>query len=355
MKKFFSVFLSIFLLITTLFYGCNSNRVLTFTAFSTPVIIQSNDKPIKDSVKEQITQLFAHLENEFSTSKQNSTTSAFNNLNTNQTLNVSSRFAFVLEQCTSLYQFTNGAFNPCILPLLEVWKFTDYKVLNFTPPTTEQVSSALAICDFNAVKLNENTISKTQQGVKLDFGGILKGYALDLALEILKENGYQTGYISVGGSSLALLSVNSLSVKHPRATQNKPTILSINCENKNYLTLSTSGDYERYYDYNGTRYSHIIDAKTGLPTQTGVASATLLGVSGVESDALTTAICTMHHSPTDLIQSALVSMLNKISSTYSNAEFYIVYDKDGVKQILTNKKQGEDFTLLDTEYTVVNI
>lgn len=353
MKKTISVFLTLILSFCAVaFSGCSGNKVLTFSAFGTFIYVQSNDKKISSKTEEQLIDLFSSLDEEFSLSKENSLINLFNGAETGSTTRISPRFREVFNTCVNMYEFTNKTFNPSIVPLLDLWQFSNYKVLNFSPPTQEQIDIALAKCDFSSITLVEDGLTKTKD-VKLDFGGILKGYAVDLALEILRNAGHEKGFISVGNSSLALLGVNELSIIHPSATNKN--IISVDCKNNLFQTLSTSGDYERFYDYNGVRYSHIIDARTGYTATTGITSATLIGISGIESDALTTALCATSHNPTDFTNSDLVNLLKQIETHYSGVEFYVVYNKDGVKQILTNKKQGEDFTLLDTEYSVKNI
>lgn len=355
MKRLFSVILTIILSFSTFaFSGCSGSKTLNFTAFGTYIYVQSNDKNISPDTEEQLLDLFSSLDQEFSRSKENSLINLFNNSEVGSTTRVSPRFREVYNVCLNVNEFTSGTFNPCIVPLLDLWQFSNYKVLNFTPPTKEQIDIALSKCDISGIALANDGLTKTKD-VQLDFGGILKGYAVDLALEILRDAGHEKGFISVGNSSLALLGVNQLSIIHPNATDSKPNIIAVDCKNNLFQALSTSGNYERYYDFNGVRYSHIIDARTGYTANTGVTSATLIGISGIESDALTTALCATSHNPTDFTKSDIVNLLNRITARYNGVEFYVVYNKDGVKQILTNKKQGEDFTLLDTEYSVKNI
>jgi thiamine biosynthesis lipoprotein len=130
--------------------------------------------------------------------------------------------------------------------------------------------------------------------MKIDLGGIGKGYAVDKIRELYDEKGFEYGYISFGTSSVGLF-------RH--STQGRFT-LGLNSPRTlfgdNYMTLkvndvniSTSGDYEQYYEIDGVRYCHIIDPTTGKPVQTGIYTATVIGGSAAEDDAYTTAIMTM--------------------------------------------------------------
>ena len=299
--------------------------------------------------------MFSELEDEFDVNNEQSFLYSFNNLSNGSSLQVSQRFTSVFNYAKQLYEFTDHKFNPTLLSLSELWQFQNYPVLNFSPPSLTDIENLKGSTDFSNVTLIENLISKTDPNTKLDFGGILKGYAVDYILEELLNVGCKNGYVSVGGSSLALLSVPTLTVRNPRATDNLPYALTINCQNKNNVTLSTSGDYERFYEYQGERFSHLIDGETGAPTTSGVISATMLGANGSFTDAITTALCLSPHNSLDLNSSELVNLMRKILLEYPNAEFYVFYEKDSVKQLLTNKNQGEDFTLLDSRYSVVKI
>ena len=144
-------------------------------------------------------------------------------------------------------------------------------------------------------------------------------------------------------------------MRHPRATDDTPLIITIDTKNLADVFVSSSGDYEKYHVYNGKKYSHILDPITGSPADTGIVGATVIVKDGGFSDAITTALCTLSHNSNDLNSSNLVQMMNKITERFTNAHIYVFYIKDGVKNVITNKKQGENFTLHDTDFTVVNI
>jgi thiamine biosynthesis lipoprotein len=130
--------------------------------------------------------------------------------------------------------------------------------------------------------------------MKIDLGGIGKGYAVDKVKEIVEEYGFEYGYINFGSSSMALLGhatrgSYTLGLTNPRTYYGDDYIrLQLN-----NVCVSTSGDYEQYYEFDGVRYCHIIDPTTGKPVQTGVYTATVIGGSAAEDDAYTTAIMTM--------------------------------------------------------------
>ena len=136
------------------------------------------------------------------------------------------------------------------------------------------------------------TVDGVSYTMQIDLGGIGKGYAADEGAKLLKERGYDYGYLNVGSSSIALLkSVKeetdyawNLGLRHPRG---EGKYLEVPLKD---VTCSTSGDYENCYTVDGVRYSHVIDPSTGCPYRSNLITATVSGLPAAEADALTTAI-----------------------------------------------------------------
>ncbi len=349
MKKFLLIFS---LILTAIFampnFGCANSQILTLTAFDTVVRIEAHDKNISKNTQNQLSELFSTLEKQFDVNDKTSFIHQLNCTESNNEIELSSTQKEVLALAKECFVFSEGKFNPAVYPLVKLWGFDNYGLtVDFNKPSDQNIQAELAKVDLDAIVLDGNKLYKTKDDIQIDLGGLVKGYALDKALEIMLDGGHSSGYISLGSSSLAILSVESFTISHPR--KDKETILEINVKGQENITLSTSGDYERYFEENGVRYSHILDPKTGYPIQTGVASATVVGTSGAFSDAITTALCVCDG------QDELVALMQKIISAYPKSQIYVVCEKDEQKQILTNKKQGEDFTLLDTDYSIINL
>ncbi len=355
MKKLSLYFSLIFILIITLSCtACKGSHIFTFNNFYTVGRVETHDKAMSTDTAKKLSDLFFQIEKEFNKEIDGSITYKLNNAGANENIALTQMQKEVLALSKEYYDYSQ-TFNPAVYPLVDLWSFENFNfVVDFVKPQDSQIQEILDkdLTDYSKVVLEDNYAYKTDAQIKIDLGGLVKGYAVDKALEIMIEAGHESGYINVGNSSMALLNVESLNVTHPR--KKGQTLLTVNTKDLVNATLSTSGDYERYFEYQGKRYSHIIDPRTGYPIETGVASATVIGATGTFTDAITTSLCTLNHNPSDLVNSELVSMMKKILQSYPNAQIYVVYEKDGVKQLLTNKKQG-DFTLLDTEYSVVNI
>lgn len=359
MRKF-CLFLTliIFCLSASTLFACDKGgSSLDCYYFKTGIHIETHDKPLTDKTVAELKNLFSSLENEFDNKKEDSLVYSFNNLGVGEKISLSKHGANVLSLSKRCFSFTDGLFDPSVYPLVKLWQFSpNYPVNDFTPPTEEQILETLNTVGFDGATFNfdDDTLTKNKEGVMLDFGGIVKGYAADRGAEILKNAGHNSGYISIGGSSLRILSVESLGVIHPKKANLGQSILSVNLKGKKDLSVSTSGDYEKSYVFGNKSYSHLINPKTGYPADTGVHSVTVIGADGGFSDAVTTAACLKEHHPNSALTSPLTTFLSKILNEYPTAQVYAIYD-DGInKQILTNQNQGESFTLLDSEYTIIN-
>lgn len=182
---------------------------------------------------------------------------------------------------------TNGAFDPTIGALVRLW---DIGGPNEQVPTAEEISAARATVDWHQVQVSGDTV-QIGKGQALDIGAAGKGAACDAAKEILTENQAKSAVISVGGSIL-LYGENpagddwSVGIRDPRGASNTQlgtlTLKAGQC-------VSTSGDYERYFEQDGVRYCHILDPRTGAPADSGLISVTVVSPSGLVSDVLSTA------------------------------------------------------------------
>ena len=241
----------------------------------------------------------------------------FNNAIDGQTIEVSEVTYKLLSKAKDAYSLTNGDYNPCVYHLVDLWGFskrffTNYKktkvydrdfVDNYYPlPDNKYVDAFKLLTDFDKVEFSENngkyTLTKNNTKVsidgvdyylKLDIGGIIKGYVTDVVKAIMVTKNVTKGYVSYGTSSLCLLDNADntgweLTLTHPRK---EGTYCDMRMSNK---FVATSGDYERFYNVDGKRYSHLIDGKTGKPIDNGVCSVTVFCDDGLIADALSTAL-----------------------------------------------------------------
>lgn len=205
-----------------------------------------------------------------------------------------------LELCLELSEETDGAFDISIGALAQLWNI-DEAAENpkaFVMPTDEQILAALAVSGYEKIKIEDHRIY-IPDGMVLDMGAVGKGIFLGEAYSVLKESAI-SGVVAAGGSILTYgykAGGNDwkVGIVDPFDTSEVIAVLSV--EGSGYI--STSGDYERYVEYNGVRYHHILDPHTGYPADTGIrgVSAVLTAENelqnGLLSDAITTAVFVM--------------------------------------------------------------
>jgi len=220
--------------------------------------------------------------------------SALSELNTafshGKSVTVAPELEAMLREAAQLSEQSGGLFNPAIGGMVKLWGF---HADEFKPalPDGKQLAALVAaqpqMSDISFHRQKDSiALGSRNRSVQLDFGGYAKGYALDRAAALLKQQGIQHALINIGGNVMALGSHGSRSwrvgIQHPR----KPGPIAT-LELHDGEAIGTSGDYQRYFELNDKRYCHVIDPRTGQPVQ-GVEAVTVLthGVrAGVLSDA----------------------------------------------------------------------
>jgi thiamine biosynthesis lipoprotein len=200
---------------------------------------------------------------------------------------VSHELATMLIEAAQLSAISNGLFNPAIGGLIQTWGFQadDFKatlpdekkitaLLKANPQMSDLSFSPACSPSPSPSERGELCISSRNRSVQLDLGGYAKGYALDRAADILKQQGMNNALINIGGNVLALGSHGHrpwrVGIQHPR----KPGALAT-LELHDGEAIGTSGDYQRYFELDGKRYCHVIDPRTGQPVQS-VQAVTIL-------------------------------------------------------------------------------
>ncbi|HPF09515.1 MAG: FAD:protein FMN transferase [Candidatus Cloacimonetes bacterium] len=185
----------------------------------------------------------------------------------------------------SLYQVTDGAFDITIKPVWDLW---DFNSENPIPPDPKLLKSALDMVGFDKIYFDKEKLIKPR-GMQLSLGAIAKGYIFDKASALMQEKGLSHGFIN-SRSSITFFGdqVHPLVyITHPRNVD--ATIASFRLDNR---SVGTSGDYQQYFEHEGTRYHHIIDAHTGYPVE-DIFSVTVIHPSAAWADGLSTALFLM--------------------------------------------------------------
>ena len=157
-------------------------------------------------------------------------------------------------------------------------------------PTAQQIEEHLGAVDYRHVVLDRErrTIFFKAAGVRINLGGIAKGYVVERAAAMLRARGVTHALLNAGGDTRVIGDRRGqpwiVGIRHPRVADQVVTRLPLVDE-----AISTSGDYERYFEENGRRYHHIINPATGRPTE-GILTVTVIGPDGTLTDGLDTAI-----------------------------------------------------------------
>lgn len=160
-------------------------------------------------------------------------------------------------------------------------------------PDDATVEAERAHINFRYVTLDQGkgTVRFAEPGVRINLGGIAKGYVVERGVDILRRHGVRYGVVTAGGDSRLLGDRRGrpwmIGIRDPR--EDGKVAISVPLEDE---AISTSGDYERYFDEDGTRYHHIIKPSSGRPVE-GVHSATVIGPDAVMTDALSTSVFVM--------------------------------------------------------------
>ena len=185
--------------------------------------------------------------------------SLLSQINLGKEVNIDNETISLLEHAFNCFEQSEGLFDVTAGRLNSLWDFKKKKV-----PSQEEISYALSVTDFSKVSWNNGTLSMPA-GMNVDFGGIVKEYAADTLAVLAKKFGVRYGLINLGGD-IAIVGNKpdgiawKVGITDPRGTETE--IASIDIYSGG---LATSGDYKRYFIYEGKRYSHILNPKTGFP------------------------------------------------------------------------------------------
>ena len=195
----------------------------------------------------------------------------------------------LIEESALLSKQSDGLFNPAIGALVKLWEFHDDEPPQGPPPGQQAIAQWLAQKhSMNDLQLHELKLSSSNRHLKLDFGAFAKGYGVDRAIEHLRNQGVNNAIVNAGGDLRAIGNKGgvpwSIGIRDPRG-ENVIASLKIDGDE----SVFTSGDYERYYEYQGVRYHHILDPRTGYPAAE-FSSVTVVHNSAAVADAAATAL-----------------------------------------------------------------
>ncbi len=197
----------------------------------------------------------------------------------------------IVSKALEINKTTNGAFDISIYPLMVKWGFTTQK---YNVPSKNEISKLLKDVDSSKIIFDEKSGNiKLKENMKIDLGGIAKGYTSNRVMQIFKECGVKSGLVSLGGNVQVLGTKNDgtawqIAIENPDKSSDYIGVVSVKDK-----AVITSGGYERYFEKNGKTYHHILDPETGYPAESGLKSVTIVSDDGTLADALSTSLFVM--------------------------------------------------------------
>lgn len=239
--------------------------------------------------QQQIDSLLRRFDSSASLWKPNSILSRVNNNDPQVELDKTLEILFNKSMVVS--QESNGAFDITVGPLVSAWGFGFSDRMKVDQHV---IDSLLPLVDFRNVRLEDHKIVKTDSRIRIDFNAIAQGYAVDLVAGFLEEKGVDAYLVDIGGEVFGRgtkpdKSTWNVGIELPAADAmaGRQVKAIVTLQNK---ALSTSGNYRKYYEENGVRYSHTIDPATGYPVKHSLLSVSVLASDCMTADAFATVL-----------------------------------------------------------------
>lgn len=233
----------------------------------------------------------------------------------------------VLRASKEIYNKSNGAFNPAVMPLVNAWGFGPDKSMD---PDSAMIDSLMSFTQFDLVEFDQHHAWKKDKRVQLDFSAVAKGQGVDIVLEFLQSKGIKDAFVEIGGE------VNARGTN----AHGKPWVVGIldpssDVLNQSYIAtvglengaVATSANNFNYVIRDGVRYTHTLDPSTGYPAHNPILSASVFANNCMTADAYATAFMVMGH-----------EKAKEIVEKDPELEAFLIYSKpDGSTAAYTSK------------------
>mgnify|MGYP000719451135 CR=1 FL=1 len=249
--------------------------------------------------------------------------SRFNKAPAGSPVTISDELELVTRFALEMSRRSNGAFDPTLSPLINLWGFGEAGPA-LAPPSDAAIQKARQIVGWQKIQFTpQHQLQKQMDGVSLNLSALAKGYAVDEMVRLLQKHGLTNVYASIAGE--IRVSGHSprggpwrIGISAPLELwrENDPLAAAVELQD---MAISTSGDYQKfYYDAEGRRLAHILDPRTGHPVQHDLGSVTVVAPEGIVADALSTTLFVL----------GAKDGLNFIESWTNAAALFILREKD---------------------------
>jgi thiamine biosynthesis lipoprotein len=247
---------------------------------------------------------------------------------------VSDDVFYVIGKSLELSALSDGLFDPTVGPLMKVWRMNSE---NAQVPDAGRIAAAKALVSWRDVVMDPaaRTIYLRRAGMRLDAGGLLKGYAADETVRILSSRGVTSAIVDLGGDIFAMgrkpgKASWQIGIQNPDDERGA----SIGVASVVNRSVVTSGVYEHFFIQNGKRYHHIMDVRTGYPVDNGLAAVTVIAEKSIDADGVALSIFCL--GPADGL--ALAKKL-KVDAIIVTAD-HKLYFSEGAKESFTVTDPG---------------
>lgn len=293
-----------------------------------------------DRILKKCESILKDIDNKMSSQITSSEISKINNKAGDDYVKVSDDTYYVIKESIIFSSMSNDTFDISVGPIVDLWAIGTE---NAKVPTKKEIKDKLPLVNYKDILLNDNTksVKLAKKDMKIDLGGIAKGYAADKIYEYLKEEKLESALINLGGNIYVLGSKEnnqpfSIGVQDPTKPRGN-SIGNIKVSNKSVVT---SGIYERYLEKNNKIYHHMLDPHTGYPFDNNLSSVTIVSDKSIICDALSTTTFGL----------GVEKGLKLVESLDGVDAIFITKDK---KIYLSNNLKNK-FNLTDNKFTIVN-
>jgi len=244
-------------------------------------------------LKISISRVLETINAQMSTYRKNSELSLFNAAASGTPFSVSSDTRQVVAHALEVSRMTDGAFDPTLGPLVDLWGFGPPGTRRKVPSQGEINGASHDVGYGNVATLDKpSALIKNMPRVHIDLSGIAKGFGVDKVAELLERSGVDYYLVEIGGEVRSRGysprgDVWRVGIEQPDDAFGRRIV---GLQSKG---LATSGNYRIFFENDGTRYSHIIDPRNGRPVGHGLASVTVIAKTAMQADALSTALMVM--------------------------------------------------------------
>lgn len=343
-KKLISIFLGA-LLIISLIYSISINRneeSISNTYYNlgtiNEVTLYDVNKKTGEKILEECGSILMDIDNKMSNTIKSSDVSKINKNAGKAYTKVSKDTYYVIKKSIEFSNISNDTFDISVGPLIDLWSIgTD----NAKVPNKEEIENILPLVDYSKILLNDENLSVklSEENMKIDLGGIAKGYAADKIYDYLKSENIKSAIINLGGNILTLGSKNndqpfSIGIQDPTMPRGN-SIGNIKVSNKSVVT---SGIYERYIEKDNKIYHHMLNPHTGYPFENNLNSVTIVSDESIICDALSTTTFGL----------GLDNGMKLIESLDNVDAIFITKDK----KIYLSSNLKDKFNLTDTSFSI---